>query len=300
MSLCTQVNYCCSSSSYCTRFCRGGRLLYLIPTTYDFSIRDLPVHPCFSLVDVSPLHDSTTRASKANRIFFFVFCKLCVQGLSTRHGRHLVILQKSRRYTCELAEEFNKYKESVLAGTDGGFSLLMSKLDAALASDAHTNERVVKHCSKRRLKAVKGKERKVEMFKRNATGIDQMKQIGEISSIIETLFIGALPQELILSCDDIKEWFLENHSKYVSDIESAEMKEELVHRIINRMVNHKPILLEVETADIDNTKDGDRQLEGTQLLKINQVYMSQMKLKSEKWFPSKLQPAVEKVEVVVP
>ena len=25
----------------------GGKLLYLIPTTYDFEITDLPVHPCF-------------------------------------------------------------------------------------------------------------------------------------------------------------------------------------------------------------------------------------------------------------
>ena len=34
------------------------------------SAKDLPIHPCFELVD------------------------MCVQGLSSRHGRHLVILRK--------------------------------------------------------------------------------------------------------------------------------------------------------------------------------------------------------------
>jgi hypothetical protein len=30
----------------------GGRLAYLIPTTYDFSEGDLPVHPCMEMVKV--------------------------------------------------------------------------------------------------------------------------------------------------------------------------------------------------------------------------------------------------------
>ncbi len=30
----------------------GGRLAYLIPTTYDFSEADLPVHPCMQMVKV--------------------------------------------------------------------------------------------------------------------------------------------------------------------------------------------------------------------------------------------------------
>lgn len=33
-------------------FNRGGHLVYLLPTTYDFTEEDLPKHPCLKLVEV--------------------------------------------------------------------------------------------------------------------------------------------------------------------------------------------------------------------------------------------------------
>ncbi len=30
----------------------GGVLTYLIPTTYDFTLTDLPLHPCLDLLQV--------------------------------------------------------------------------------------------------------------------------------------------------------------------------------------------------------------------------------------------------------
>lgn len=32
--------------------CSGGVLTYILPTTYDFTEKDLPVHPCLRLVQV--------------------------------------------------------------------------------------------------------------------------------------------------------------------------------------------------------------------------------------------------------
>lgn len=97
-----------------------GRLVYLLPTPYDFSTQDLPLHPCLTLLDV------------------------CHQGLSSRHGRRAVVMAKTSHFTASTEAEFNQYKQRVLAGEDEGFGLLMSKLEAALAADAHENENVVK------------------------------------------------------------------------------------------------------------------------------------------------------------
>lgn len=33
-------------------FNRGGHLVYLLPTTYDFTEGDLPKHPCLKLIEV--------------------------------------------------------------------------------------------------------------------------------------------------------------------------------------------------------------------------------------------------------
>ena len=35
----------------------GGRLIYLIPTTYDFEVSDLPLHPCLDLGEVGCIYD---------------------------------------------------------------------------------------------------------------------------------------------------------------------------------------------------------------------------------------------------
>lgn len=89
----------------------GGRLVYLIPTSYDFSIHDLPQHPCLEILD------------------------FCEQPLSTRHGRHCVVMKKSKKYTSVLEDEFMAYKTRVISGEDDGFGQQMKKLEAALASD---------------------------------------------------------------------------------------------------------------------------------------------------------------------
>eukprot|EP01034_Spumella_vulgaris_P026253 gene26253-32800_t len=99
----------------------GGRLAYLIPTTYDFSEQDLPVHPCMEMV------------------------KICHQSLSTRHGRRAVFMRKYREYTPALETEFNAYKQTIMSGEDrAGFGGLMTKLRAALAADSFENVNVVK------------------------------------------------------------------------------------------------------------------------------------------------------------
>ena len=53
-------------------FASGGRLAYLIPTVLEFTVQDLPIHPCLR------------------------FIRLCEQQLSTRHGRHAVLMVKYR------------------------------------------------------------------------------------------------------------------------------------------------------------------------------------------------------------
>lgn len=102
-----------------------GALCYLIPTPYDFSLGDLPSHPCFELEH------------------------LCLQTLSTRHGRHAVTLRKKREYTSQLKEEFLAYKERVLAGEDGHFDQLARKLEAALAPGSRENEAVIIRSSRK-------------------------------------------------------------------------------------------------------------------------------------------------------
>lgn len=102
-----------------------GTLCYLIPTPYDFSPSDLPAHPCFELEH------------------------LCLQTLSTRHGRHAVMLRKKREYTSQLKEEFLAYKERVLTGEEGHFDQLARKLEAALAPGSRGNEAVVIRSSKK-------------------------------------------------------------------------------------------------------------------------------------------------------
>eukprot|EP00981_Chlorochromonas_danica_P010919 scaffold3535_cov162-Ochromonas_danica.AAC.5 len=107
----------------------NGRLVYLIPTTYDFTINDLPRHPCLVIEDI------------------------CHQPLSARHGRRAVIMRKHRAWSEEAEVDFLSYKQSILSGQDDGFGLLMGKLQAALAGNAYENENVVKklsNCGERR------------------------------------------------------------------------------------------------------------------------------------------------------
>lgn len=118
----------------------GGRLVYLIPTTYDFTVNDLPVHPCLE------------------------FVQICEQPLSTRHGRRCVVMEKTRPYTMELEEEYAAYKRVVLSGEDLGFGKLSSKLEIALASSALQKDDVVKNMSKKTLKRKESRASKVKLL----------------------------------------------------------------------------------------------------------------------------------------
>ena len=103
----------------------GGRLCYLIPTPYDFQVSDLPQHPCLQVE------------------------QLCLQSLSTRHGRHAVLVRKTQAYTPEQQREFDAYRQRVMSGQDaGGFGSLMTKLEAALAPGSREDEGVLKRKSK--------------------------------------------------------------------------------------------------------------------------------------------------------
>ena len=103
----------------------GGSLCYLIPTSFDFEVEDLPKHPCLALK------------------------RLCHQGLSTRHGRHMVLMHKISEYTEALAAEFDVYRKAVIAGEcPDGFGKLLGKLELALASGGFENDAVVKIASK--------------------------------------------------------------------------------------------------------------------------------------------------------
>ncbi len=101
----------------------GGTLCYLIPTPYDFVNSDLPSHPCFELEQV------------------------CVQNLSTRHGRSAVLLRKVCAYTDEHQKAFAEYSAAVMRGDDEQFGALMGKLERALAPSAHEDTEVVKRKS---------------------------------------------------------------------------------------------------------------------------------------------------------
>lgn len=70
----------------------GGPLVYLIPTTYDFTEQDLPRHPCLALEEV------------------------CHQELSSRHGRRAVVMRKTQAWSEENHEKYVEYKQRVLSG----------------------------------------------------------------------------------------------------------------------------------------------------------------------------------------
>ena len=117
-----------------------GKLVYLIPTTYDFTVDDLPKHPCLQIK------------------------YLCQQPLSSRHGRHAVVMVKTREYSPELEEEYRQYKALVLSGQDTGFGKLKRKLELALSAAAILNTDVVKNISSSALKRKEGRARRKQLF----------------------------------------------------------------------------------------------------------------------------------------
>jgi tRNA (guanine10-N2)-methyltransferase len=117
----------------------GGRLSYLLPTPYDFNAeQDLPTHPCLQL--------------EAH----------CCQGLSTRHGRHLVVMRKVSFLDAARAADFAAYKQRVVSGADQGFGRLMTKLQNALSSDGLADESVVKRISQRCARRQASKQKKAD------------------------------------------------------------------------------------------------------------------------------------------
>lgn len=113
----------------------GGALCYLIPTSYDFKVDDLPKHPCLTMK------------------------RLCHQGLSTRHGRHAVLMHKICEYSHGHVQDFDRYRQAILSYSHGsqtceilsesdGFCKLLGKLEQALSSGGFENDAVVKNASK--------------------------------------------------------------------------------------------------------------------------------------------------------
>jgi tRNA (guanine10-N2)-methyltransferase len=65
-----------------------GRLVYLLPTTYDFTDADLPVHPCLTLVANSE------------------------QAMTQKIGRRLITMQKSSDYDPSLRASYQQASSS--------------------------------------------------------------------------------------------------------------------------------------------------------------------------------------------
>ena len=96
-------------------------------------------------------------------MLLYILSKCCVQGLTTRHSRHLVVMRKTRQYSMELYSSFLAYRDDVLSGRDQGFCLLMAKLERALAAAAHTDAEVVKQASQCCLKRKQKREKRIKL-----------------------------------------------------------------------------------------------------------------------------------------
>lgn len=53
---------------------RGGALTYLLPTPYDFSESDLPVHPCLQLAQVCTNAASFPCSARKLWLYPIIFC----------------------------------------------------------------------------------------------------------------------------------------------------------------------------------------------------------------------------------
>lgn len=116
-----------------------GRLVYLIPTTYDFTENDLPRHPCLAIESI------------------------CEQTLSSRHGRRCVTMVKERCYSHDLETQFLEYKHIVLTGNDDGFGKLKSKLELALSREGIDNASVKQMLSNSALRRRNTRKKKLEL-----------------------------------------------------------------------------------------------------------------------------------------
>ena len=205
---------------------QDGRLLYLIPTPYNFNIQDLPVHPCFTIVD------------------------MCLQGLSSRHGRHLVILKKYRRYEKKLVTEFEEYREKVRLKTDGGFSGLIEKLTLALSVEGEKDESVIKILSRRKKNIDRVKKAEVRK---------EIDEKGLDSSLFDiaktTICIATFMKDQADSNQDYKgtsweailRWYSKSYGDEITgnDKNSSVSQLEFVNNVITRMIRHEKALIEI-------------------------------------------------------
>lgn len=198
----------------------GGHLLYLIPTTYDFEMTDLPVHPCLEIL------------------------RVCEQPLSSRHGRRAVLMKKAKVYDSDLEAEFFKYKDEIMSGRDTGFGQLIHKLNRALAVNAYYDEDVVKRASNscaQRKEALRHKKLQKKMLADtlgvpapgNKEGDDSQKGSNEVSEA---------PVEVVPVCDE---------SKSIKEISnnSLDITKEISIAFENQVIS-SPVQLPILTTNI--------------------------------------------------
>eukprot|EP01041_Mallomonas_annulata_P006923 gene6923-14062_t len=135
----------------------GGSLLYLLPTSYDFTPADLPRHPCLEMEH------------------------LCQQPLSIKHCRYLVVMRKTKSYDTMRRGEFDEYKSNVLSGKDLQFGTLLSKLQLALSQEAIANDNVVKQISKSCQKRREGKAKRVCLIQEGKMGEKMRPRLRSLS-----------------------------------------------------------------------------------------------------------------------
>ena len=80
----------------------GGRLVYWLPTTYDFTDADLPHHPCLRT------------------------CANLEQPLTQKHGRRLITMEKVAAYDDAQAPT---YKASSMVSASAPFARLRERLE---------------------------------------------------------------------------------------------------------------------------------------------------------------------------
>ena len=109
--------------------CVGGRLVYLLPSTYDYTDDDLPTHPCLRVVGNSE------------------------QPLTLKYARRLITMEK----TCEfvLADEplYNEHAERDRAKGAASYSNMIKKIQ--LMNEADRTEAATHFAGPKQGKAAK-------------------------------------------------------------------------------------------------------------------------------------------------
>lgn len=93
----------------------NGRLVYWLAATYDFSMDDIPTHPCLEVVAVT------------------------LQPLSTRHGRLLITMKKIGEYDAAAAA---RIRVEAAQNVDRAYTNLRAKFHGAYDDDAQVTKKV--------------------------------------------------------------------------------------------------------------------------------------------------------------